>query len=368
MASNNAPDAPGSSSVAALPIKRTAAEAMLDDEHAALTSSTRHRQYIAEDYTVALVCALPLEMAAAKGMLDQIHPSLSEQAPADHNSYILGRVQAHNVVIACLPVGIYGTTSAATVAKDLLRTFKSIRFGLMVGIGGGAPSPKRDIRLGDIVVSQPSGVTGGVIQYDRGKTGQEGHFERTGSLNTPPQVLLTALARLQADHLTGDCRIPQFLSGLINRYPKMKKGFTFQGEPNDCLFQAEYEHVGPDSGCEQCDRTHAVHRDARDDTDPVVHYGNIGSGNQVIKDATTRDRLSRDLDVLCFEMEAAGLMQDFPCLVIRGICDYADSHKTKAWQGYAAAVAAAFAKELLSVIAADRVLQDKPIPQPVAGE
>ena len=368
MAPYNALDSPDSSAVAALPIERGAAEAMLDEEHAAPTSFTRHRQYTADDYTVALVCALPLEMAAAKGMLDQIHPNLSEQAPADHNSYLLGRVQAHNVVIACLPAGIYGTTSAATVAKDLLRTFKSIRFGLMVGIGGGAPSPSRDIRLGDIVVSQPTGVTGGVIQYDRGKTGQEGHFKRTGSLNTPPQVLLTALGRLQADHLTGDSRIPQFLSSLINRHPKMRKAFTFQGEPNDCLFQAEYEHVSPDSGCEQCDHTHAFHRDARDDTDPVVHYGNIGSGNQVIKNATTRDRLSRDLDVLCFEMEAAGLMQDFPCLVIRGICDYADSHKNKVWQGYAAAVAAAFAKELLSVIVPGRILQEKPIPQLVSGE
>jgi hypothetical protein len=49
-------------------------------------------------------------------------------------------------------------------------------------------------------------------------------------------------------------------------------------------------------------------------------------------------------------MEAAGLMDDFPCLVVRGICDYADSHKNKLWQGYAAAMAAAYAKELLSVI------------------
>lgn len=55
-------------------------------------------------------------------------------------------------------------------------------------------------------------------------------------------------------------------------------------------------------------------------------------------------------DILCFEMEAVGLMNDFKCLVIRGICDYADSHKNKLWQPYAAAVAAAYATELLSVI------------------
>ncbi|KAJ5007379.1 hypothetical protein K4K57_010794 [Colletotrichum sp. SAR 10_99] len=307
-------------------------------------------------------------MAAAKGMLDQVHSNLAQQDPADHNSYVLGQVQGHNVVIACLPAGIYGTTPAATVAKDLLRTFKSIRFGLMVGIGGGVPSRKHDIRLGDIVVSQPAETSGGVIQYDRGKTAQEGEFQRAGSLNTPPQVLLAALGRLQADHMIGESRVPQFVSELISKCRKvMKKKFSHQGAPHDYLFQAEYDHVDPDSSCDKCDHKQMIQREDRDDTYPVIHYGNIASGNQVIKHGKTRDKLSKELGVLCFEMEAAGL-QDFPCLVIRGVCDYADSHKNKQWQEYAAATAAAFAKELLSVIPPDRVLQEKPIPQLVSGE
>ncbi|KAF6793373.1 g-protein beta wd-40 repeats containing [Colletotrichum sojae] len=319
-----------------------------------------------EEYTVGWVCALPFEMAAAKGMLDQIYPDLPQQDPADHNSYILGQTQGHNVVIACLPAGIFGTTTAATVAKDLLRTFKSIRFGLMVGIGGGVPSRTHDIRLGDIVVSQPTGTNGGVVQYDRGKTVQEGEFQRTGSLNTPPQILLAAISRLQTEHLTEDSRIPQFLSELVIKYPKMKKKSAYQGISNDCLFQAEYDHVDLDSTCGQCDCTQTIQRDAREDTDPFIHYGTIASGNQVIKHGKTRDRLNREFGVLCFEMEAAGL-QDFPCLVIRGICDYADSHKNKTWQEYAAATAAAFAKELLSVIPPERVLQEKPIQQLVSS-
>ncbi|KAI8235988.1 hypothetical protein K4K55_004026 [Colletotrichum sp. SAR 10_96] len=277
-----------------------------------------------------------------------------------------GQVQGHNVVIACLPAGIYGTTPAATVAKDLLRTFKSIRFGLMVGIGGGVPSRKNDIRLGDIVVSQPAETSGGVIQYDRGKTVQEGEFQRTGSLNTPPQVLLAALGRLQADHIIEGSRIPQFVSELINKSrDNTKKKFSHQGALHDYLFQAEYDHVDPDSTCDECDHKQMIQREDRDNTYPVVHYGNIASGNQVIKHGKTRDKLSKELGVLCFEMEAAGL-QDFPCLVIRGVCDYADSHKNKRWQEYAAATAAAFAKELLSVIPSDRVLQEKPIPQLVS--
>ncbi|KAK1622056.1 ankyrin repeat-containing domain protein [Colletotrichum phormii] len=321
---------------------------------------------VVEDYTVGWVCALPLEMAAAKGMLDQLHPNLPWQDPADHNSYVLGQVQGHNVVIACLPAGIYGITPAATVAKDLLRTFKSIRFGLMVGIGGGVPSRKHDIRLGDIVVSQPAETSGGVIQYDRGKTVQEGEFQRTGSLNAPPQVLLAALGRLQADHMIEDSRVPQFISELISKSPKIiKKKFSHQGALYDCLFQAEYDHVDSDSTCDECDPKQKIQREDRDDTNPVIHYGNIASGNQVIKHGKTRDKLSKDLGVLCFEMEAAGL-QDFPCLVIRGVCDYADSHKNNRWHEYAAITAAAFAKELLSVIPPNRVLQEKLIPQLVS--
>ena len=96
-------------------------------------------------------------------------------------------------------------------------------------------------------------------------------------------------------------------------------------------------------------------RPVRDKHDPVIHYGLIASGNRVIKHGGTRDKLGQELGILCFEMEAAGLMDNFPCLVIRGICDYADSHKNKQWQGYAAATAAAYAKELLSVIHPNQV-------------
>ena len=108
--------------------------------------------------------------------------------------------------------------------------------------------------------------------------------------------------------------------------------------------------------CTNCDQSKIVQRKTRD---MRVHYGLIASGNQVIEDAAFRDEINRRLGgkVLCFEMEAAGLMNDFPCIVIRGICDYADSHKNKHWQEHAAAVAAAFAKELLSVVPAQEVEQ-----------
>jgi hypothetical protein len=77
--------------------------------------------------------------------------------------------------------------------------FPSLKFGLMVGIGGGVPQPPSlDIRLGDVVVSSATGDTGGVVQYDRGKTVQDGDFKPTGSLNRPPEVLRQAVADLRA--------------------------------------------------------------------------------------------------------------------------------------------------------------------------
>jgi nucleoside phosphorylase len=245
----------------------------------------------------------------------------------------------------------------ATVATQMLASFPSIRFGILVGIGGGVPGGDTDIRLGDIVVSKPTGTFGGVVQYDFGKTVQGGDFMRVGSLNKPPLSLLTGVSKLEADHILGLSKIPLHLSDMIARYPSMKAKYTYLGQSHDQLFGIEYEHLNPETTCENCDVSRAIERPLREGTDPVIHYGTIASGNQVIKHGATRDRLRRELGVLCFETEAAGLMDSFPCLVVRGICDYADSHKNKLWQEYAAAAAAAYAKELVLATPPDQVLR-----------
>jgi nucleoside phosphorylase len=214
----------------------------------------------------------------------------------------------------------------------------------MVGIGGGVPNDEADIRLGDVVVSQPHNDHGGVVQYDFGKTTPSG-FKRTGSLNIPPAILLNALSKLRANHFRGRSNLSAYLSTL-NRLPK----FAHHNAGPDILHEPSYNHAGGLT-CERCSRDRLAERISRGSREIVVHYGTIASGNQVIRDGITRDRLSSELGgIICFEMEAAGLMNSFPCLIIRGICDYADSHKNKSWQPYAAATAAAFAKEILSVI------------------
>ncbi|KAH0538460.1 hypothetical protein FGG08_004958 [Glutinoglossum americanum] len=305
------------------------------------------RRLTPQEYTVGWICALPKEMTVAIALLDEEHESLHLQD--DDNSYALGRIGNHNVAIACLPLGQIGTTSAAIVATRMKSSFRSIRFSLMVGIGGGVPSERYDIRLGDVVVGMPDHEYGGVVQYDLGKTvekdGLEG-FERTGSLNAPPPVLLNALAMLVARGPLRANQLPRYLSEVKIRISQSK--FAYQGEEHDQLFEAEYHHVNGTT-CEQCNGKLVV-RPPRNSQDPVVHYGTIASGNRVIKNGAVREKFRKKYGMLCFEMEAAGLVNNFPCIVIRGICDYADSHKNDRWQEYAAATAAAYAKDLLSII------------------
>ena len=137
------------------------------------------RQLRRNDYTVGWVCALPVELAAAQEMLDEEHPDLQrDPADNDENLYVLGSMSGHNVAIMCLPAGRIGNNPAAAVAMQMRATFKAIRFGLMVGIGGGMPSAEADVRLGDVVVSQPHGMFAGLVQYDAGKATPSG-FERT---------------------------------------------------------------------------------------------------------------------------------------------------------------------------------------------
>jgi nucleoside phosphorylase len=299
-----------------------------------------------QDYTVGWICALSSELTAAMAMLDERHLPLSQDAQ-DHNTYKLGRIGEHNVAIACLPAEQLGNNPTATVAVQMQYSLTAIRLELMVGIGGGVPSAEHDIRLGDVVVSNPGKRDSGVIQYDFGQTVAEGRFVHAGTLNRPPPIFLTAINILKATHDFCGLQLTDYLPVMDTR---LKSKYAYPGAENDILFEVEYDHVGGDRNCDQCDKNELVSRLDRDGAEPVIHYGTITSGNQVMRHGRTRERLRLELGVLCFEMEAAGLMNNFPCLVIRGICDYADSHKNKRWQEYAAVMAAAYAKKLLSII------------------
>ncbi|QYS94237.1 ANK_REP_REGION domain-containing protein [Trichoderma simmonsii] len=319
------------------------------------------------NYTVGWICAITTEYVAAQSFLDEKHQGPEKVSPNDNNDYTLGKIGKHNVVIAVLPDGEYGISSAASVARDMLHSFPNIRIGLMVGIGGGAPSKKHDIRLGDIVISAPSDGKGGVFQYDFGKTVQEQSFQHTGFLNQPPVVLRAAVSGLRSQYELEGHQLDLNISKILEKWKRLKRKYSRPPPRTDLLYRTDTIHpLGDEAGCTGLcgdGPSKLILRPERteDDDIPSIHYGLIASANQLMKDASIRDTLATEKDVLCFEMEAAGLMNHFPCLVIRGICDYSDSHKNKAWQGYAAMAAAAYAKDLLYRVPPNKVEAEKKI-------
>jgi nucleoside phosphorylase len=322
------------------------------------------------DYTVGWICALKVEYVAAQELLDEEHEDL-EYVAQDNNNYTLGSIGKHNVVIATLPLGEYGIASAATVARDMMHSFHNVRIGLMVGIGGGVPSKDHDIRLGDIVVSAPKDGYGGLLQYHHGGNTQDQSFQFTGFLDQPPVALRTALAGLQAQYERKGHRIEETADSVVENNKRLRREYKRPDQLSDRLYRADAIHPNTKEGClSVCDPQALVQRDRRDEDEDnlVIHYGLIASSNQLMKNALLRDQLAAEKDVLCFEMEAAGLMNHFPCLVIRGICDYSDSHKNDKWQGYAAMVAAAYAKDLLYQIAPNSVTAEKRIRDILSGQ
>jgi nucleoside phosphorylase len=315
------------------------------------------RTFSLDAYTVGIVCALPLELFAVRALFDVTHAGKDGiiTPSDDSNHYALGEIGKHKVVAACLPDGEYGTNSAADVVTNMKRTFTSVKFALLVGIGGGFPSPANDIRLGDVVVSRPTGTSPGVIQYDMGKAREDGVFAQVGYLQPPPRFIMTALSNLRSDPLLSATP----LQGPLDDIAACRREYRYPGKDLDRLFTSDYPHDPVLYTCNSCDMRCLQPRANRPDTKnknhhPRIHYGTIASGNRVVRDAKFRDHWSKQSNILCFEMEAAGIMNTVPCLVIRGICDYSDSHKNKVFQHYAAAAAASYAKLLLSYVKSAR--------------
>jgi len=299
-------------------------------------------------YTVGLLYIKPLEMHAITAMLDKEHESVSIQQ-GDDNKYTLGKIGKHNVVILGAPHGAQGTSVMADVAGRIHMEFPNVNVGLMVGIGGGVPVPGQDVRLGDVVVGAPEKGPA-VVQFDFGRENPDGfetQHERT--LNKPPAQLLQVVTAVQ-DKLKrrrrGEKSFFEKHLARIEEFEEMADDYKRPTTP-DQLFLVTYPH--DDTDCTMHDKKYEEVRAPRNPPGKIkIHYSTILSGNQVMKYEVTRDKLSKKFNnALCFEMEAAGVMDTFPCLVVRGICDYSDSHKSKGWQCYAAATAAAYAREIL---------------------
>lgn len=339
-------------------------------------------------FTVGWVVALPSELTASSLFLEEEY-ELDHHAEGDDNVYIFGSIGKHNIVMAAPTMGRTGNSPAAHLVGNMVRSFPDLRFVLMVGIAGGAPSQKHDVRLGDVVVSVPCDGAGGVYQYDYGVCKQKGAFEVYGHLNAPPTCVLNAVAKLTRNYEKNGVDLRAQVDGVLESYAHLREKYA-RPQTDDVLYKAKYTHPkiecrskpevldmtdGSDSEHDSIDSEPGDKNECsavceekwirkRKDRTPdknatVIHYGLIASGNSKVEDANFRDKHAKENNILCFEMEAAGIMNRFPCIVIRGICDYCDTHINKKWQGYAAMVAAAYARDLLQAIPATSVARER---------
>ncbi|KAL3491549.1 quinon protein alcohol dehydrogenase-like superfamily [Aspergillus germanicus] len=302
-----------------------------------LSQEAAKTEISAESITIAIFCVLVYEAVAIEQMLDEEYTCHPEAIGQINYVYSFGRINEHRIVIA-QPHQV-GTVAAAQCATAVSHQFPNIRFALMVGIGAGMPN-LHDIRLGDIAISTPQDSHAG-----RG-------FVLKGCLNKPPSILISADKWLTREELKDRRPLERALER-ITKIPSFSRPNT-----DDILFDDKFHHINKGSGYEDCETSNeklVTHRPNRQNKQPVVHRGLILSGNGVIKNPRDRDYLQRYTDAICFEMEAAGIMDEIPCLIVRGICDYADTHKQDGWHFYAAAVAAAYCRMLLCKIDSRRV-------------
>lgn len=312
-------------------------------------------------YAVGWICEIEKEYIAARQFLDEEHAPL-DLLRKDTNCYTLGKLGRHNVVIA-VPLNHENELSSATnVAMNMLHNFPSIRICLMVGIGGGAPSPDHDIRLGDIVVGTPRAGESPLIQYDFDMTVQGQSFRHIGFLEECPELLRNAVTMTKINHSRNGHTFEETINNILENNPRLRDDYQRPHPDSDKLFKAEVVH-DPRGCAKVCAKepSNLVLRHERDEDEdnPRIHYGKVGSVGWSMKDALLRDRLLAERDVLCFDAGVSGLMNRLPCLVIRGICDYSDSHRNKEWQGYSAMAAAAYAKDLLLRTPPERVKTEK---------
>lgn len=303
-----------------------------------------------EDFQVAILCALPLEVDAVEATFDKdwddevLDGPPIDKAAGDLNYYSTGAIGSYNVVVAILP-GM-GTKDSAGVATALRMSFPNIKLGLVVGICGIVPGDDRI--LGDVVISD------GVVQIDFGRQTNQGFEVKDTLQDSLPRLplelrtLITKANTLKerrklAKHTKVSLEALQAIPELSAAYP---------GKSHDKLFESNYHHMDKSKSCDSLGCSgNLISRQrlepSTDDPAPIIHFGTFGSGNSVIKSAELRDKLAVDANLVAFEMEGAGAWEHFPCLVIKSACDYADSHKNKRFQKYAAAVAAACVKGLL---------------------
>jgi nucleoside phosphorylase len=332
-----------------------------------------------DDIAIAIICALPEERDTVEALMTRDYKDEGQRygkVRGDDNSYKVGELGGKPVVLAA-PRDM-GTTNTRDLARGLRISFPSITYAFVVGITGGAPFVPEgsgwkasDIHLGDVIVSTQ------VIEYDFGREYENGFKRRTNVESVLPhapaevtnfvnqfvrgrgQAFKRILRKTNAD--LADC------SG----FEVGEKGYhEHPGPDKDDVYDLGYHHKHQDPGeCAQCSQCtewyHEVCKEALSAScqelgceprcsNPVretkIHFGRYASGNAVMKSGHRRDLLIREEGVIGFEMEGAGAWEVLGTIVVKGVVDYADSHKNKQWRGYPAARAALCAAAMIEEI------------------
>jgi nucleoside phosphorylase len=353
-------------------------------------SSMSSRRLGAADFQLGILCALAHERTALLLSLDGRHLQVDAGVPL-RNQFVAwdyGYIGNVNVIIGSLNDGEYGKGSAQKLCTHFVNAFgQHVRGVFFVGIAGGVPDIKHlygdgDIRLGDVVIS-----TSSIRQYDLGRSEQQDGGDddlkvrppasrasgehgpsvqresdddvftvREQVLPAPGELFRNLVSAWKADAPTRvEDPLAQHLSHLQQRLPDRTRGDFARPATRDVLYQSHvvHHHNTTCKGCTVHDDALVVRRGGRSTgNSPVVHCGVIGSADTLLKNAKKRDRLRREHKLLCVEMEAAGIAQHgsrMDYLVVRGICDYSDTHKNDNWHKYACMTAAAVARSLVFV-------------------
>ncbi|KAL9473975.1 hypothetical protein ACSS6W_008355 [Trichoderma asperelloides] len=353
-----------------------------------------------EDFEIVVICGSSLEFNAVSLLFDEFWDEDGDQygrSSGDVNHYTTGRIGRYSVVLTLL--AHMGKTHAASSAACIRSSYSGIRLALLVGICGGVPhaasSEDDEILLGDVIISRT------VVQHDFGRLYPHKFIRKNtfeNNLGKPNKDIRNLLVTFETD--IGLERLQRrtayFLKQLqANAAGRKRQGrYSYPGTAEDKLFKPVYchKHHMPcacicrdcngifdpvcdealnssceDLGCDniyleprrQLEEKRLLEREKSDKAqEPTVHVGSIASGDMVMKSAEDRDKIAKREGVIAFEMEGAGVWEELPCIVIKGVCDYADCHKNKRWQDFAAATAAAALKAILErYVQTDRIFK-----------
>ncbi|KAG8674165.1 hypothetical protein FPOAC2_00166 [Fusarium poae] len=310
------------------------------------------------DVEIAIICALPIEARAIQTLMENTSKdtvsntdrSEATKTQPDENAYTLGEMGGHPIVLVHMPS--VGKVSATFVSTHLKHTYTAIKLALQVGICGGVPKDREEVkrRLGDVVIGT------GVVQFDLGRQHPDRfeQSEHSQKLIGKPSVEIQAfIKKLQSSKENLEQIMQKTLAANIT------SGFRLM----DCLYDATYWHMHRNTEC--CTQDHKVCDEAKRSTcdslhcedfqlfekrtelKPVIHFGPVGSGDMVMQCRTHRDTLAKEKGIIAFDMEGVGTSMHQACLFVKGISDYADSHKNKDWQEHASLAAAACAKAII---------------------